>query len=157
MIDPSDDQFEEIQANPNYEDFDHFALGTLAKTLSDGLESKVFSLSLAGNLESTEKRKILTERLEKSIDKTKTELNLVKNELNTRLTPSQAIRQNFPFPRAAQEYVKDLNLSLLSQILGGSFGGSGSEFQQRYLTFVEYCRSYDVTYGQIEQVFRIFL
>ena len=55
LIDPSDDHIEEIQTNPNYEDFDHFALGTLAKTLSDGLESKVFSLSLADNLESTEK------------------------------------------------------------------------------------------------------
>ena len=27
LIDPSDDQIEEIQANPNYEDFDHFAPG----------------------------------------------------------------------------------------------------------------------------------
>ena len=61
LIDPSDEHIEEIQTNPNYEDFDHFAQGTLAKTLSDGLESKVFSLSLADNLESTEKRKILTE------------------------------------------------------------------------------------------------
>ena len=157
LIDPSDDHIEEIQTCPNYEDFDHFALGTLAKTLSDGLEGKIFSLSLADNLESTEKRKVLTERLEKSIDKTKIELNLVKDELNTRPTPTQVIRQNFPFPRAVQEYVKDLNLSLLSQILGGSFGDSRSEFHQRYLTFVEYCRSYDVTYGQIEQVFRLFL
>ena len=53
--------------------------------------------------------------------------------------------------------MKDIDLSLLSQILSGSFGTDRSEFYQRYLTFVEYCRSHDLTCHQLEQVFRMLL
>ena len=55
------------------------------------------------------------------------------------------------------EYLKDINLALLSQILNGSFGSDTSEFYHRYLTFIEFSRSHDITFGQIEEIFRIFL
>ena len=64
---------------------------------------------------------------------------------------------SFPLPRTVPEFVKDVNFSLLSQILNGSLGSNSSEFYQRYLTFIEYSRSHDITFGQVEEIFRIFL
>ena len=153
----ADDQIEDIPLHQRYEDLDHYTLEVIAKNLTDGIENRTFSLSLAENIDSKDKKHILTQKLEKSIDRTKAELSMVQQELNGRPEISRSLRDSFPLPRTVSEFVKDINLSLLSQILSGSFGSNRSEFHQRYLTFIEYCRSYDLTWGQLEQIFRMFL
>ena len=153
----SEDQADDTLFNQRYEDLDQLSLGVMAKNLSDGIESRTFSLSLAENIDSMDKKKALTQKLEKSINRNKAELNLVKQELDARPDVRQPIKSAYPLPRIVSEFVKDVNLSLLSQILNGSFGENRSEFYQRYLTFIEYCRSYDLTSGQVDQVLRMFL
>ena len=153
----SEDQTDDMVFNQRYEELDHFSLGVMAKNLSDGIESRTFSLSLAENIDSMDKKKVITQRLERSINRNKAELNLVKEELNARPEIRQPMKSSYPLPRTVSEFVKDVNLSLISQILNGSFGQNRSEFYQRYLTFTEYCRSTDLTSGQIDQVFRMFL
>ena len=56
----SEDQMEFSTFQHRYEELDHFALGIIAKNLSDGIENRSISLSLAENIESAEKRKVLT-------------------------------------------------------------------------------------------------
>ena len=95
--------------------------------------------------------------LERSLDRSKYELHRVREEIKSRPEVSKLMAPSFPLPRTVPEFVRDINLSLLSQILNGSLGSNSSEFYQRYLTFIEYSRSHDITFGQVEEIFRIFL
>ena len=153
----TEDQFEEIPSNQRYEDLDHQSLEVIAKNLSDGIENRSFSLSLAENIESMEKKGAITKRLERSLDRSRYELHRVREELKSRPEVPRLTTHSFPIPRTVPEFVKDINLTLLSQILNGSFGLDTSEFYHRYLTFIEFSRSHDITFGQIEEIFRIFL
>ena len=95
--------------------------------------------------------------MERSLDRSRHELHRVREELKARPELDRFMAPTFPLPRTVSEFVKDTNLSLLSQILNGSFGADASEFYQRYLTFIEFSRSHDITLGQVEEIFRMFL
>ena len=75
---------DEIHVNQRYEDLDHLSLGLIAKNLADGIETRTFSLSLAENIDSLDKKSALTKQLERSLDKNRSELHRVKDELNSR-------------------------------------------------------------------------
>ena len=153
----TEDQLEEMPNHQGYEDLDHQSLEVMAKNLSEGIENRTFSLSLAENIESMEKKGAIMKNLERSLDRSKHELQRVREEIKSRPEVSKLMAPSFPLPRTVPEFVKDINLSLLSQILNGSLGSNSSEFYQRYLTFIEYSRSHDITFGQVEEIFRIFL
>ena len=153
----TEDQLDEMPNHQRYEDLDHQSLEVMAKNLSEGIENRTFSLSLAENIESMEKKGAIMKNLERSLDRSKYELHRVREEIKSRPEVSKLMAPSFPLPRTVPEFVKDINLSLLSQILNGSLGSNSSEFYQRYLTFIEYSRSHDITFGQVEEIFRIFL
>ena len=133
----TEDQLDEMPNHQRYEDLDHQSLEVMAKNLSEGIENRTFSLSLAENIESMEKKGAIMKNLERSLDRSKYELHRVREEIKSRPEVSKLMAPSFPLPRTVPEFVKDINLSLLSQILNGSLGSNSSEFYQRYLTFIE--------------------
>ena len=117
----TEDQLEEIPFNQRYEDLDHQSLEVIAKNLSDGIENRSFSLSLAENIESMEKKGAITKKLERSLDRSRYELHRVREELKSRPEVPGLTAHSFPNSLTVPEFVKDINLALLSQILNGSF------------------------------------
>ena len=122
----TEDQLEDLHIHQRYEDLDHQSLEVMAKNLCEGIENRTFSLSLAENIESIEKKGAITKNLERSLDRSRHELHRVREELKARPEVGPFMAPAFPLPRTVSEFVKDTNLSLLSQILNRSFGSNAS-------------------------------
>ena len=124
----TEDQLEDWHIHQRYEDLDHQSLEVMAKNLCEGIEIRTFSLSLAENIESIEKKGAITKNLERSLDRSRHELHRVKEELKARPEVDRFMAPTFPLPRTVSEFVKDTNLFFHSQSLYWSFGTNVAKF-----------------------------
>ena len=144
--------------DPNYEEIEENSLIALIKFTHDCIEQKTFSLSL---IQSKGEKEILgldmVEKLEKSILRSKNEIEKMRSELNRRTQTPSPGQEKFVFPRIAPEFSEKVDLNLLSQLLGGTFGENKEAFRDKYLTFVQFSHTHKITASQIEEIFRLFL
>ena len=144
--------------DPNYEEIEENSLIALIKFTHDCIEQKTLSLSL---IQSKGEKEILgldlVEKLEKSISRSKNEIEKMRSELNRRTQIPSPGQEKFVFPRIAPEFSEKVDLNLLSQLLGGNFGENKEEFRDKYLTFVQFSHTHKITASQIEEIFRLFL
>ena len=110
-------------SDPNYEEIEENSLIALIKFTHDCIEQKTFSLFL---IQSKGEKEILgldmVEKLEKSILRSKNEIEKMRSELNRRTQTPSPGQEKFVFPRIAPEFSEKVDLNLLSQLLGALLG-----------------------------------
>ena len=99
-----DESLEEDSPELRYENCDHESLTIMIKNLSDSLDHRLMSLSLVENLEASEKKKELVERMEKSVRKIKIDLGHMRTELHRRPAVNVPTLNAYAYPRIVLEY-----------------------------------------------------